>query len=297
MARKKVQFAHNPLLRGPSLVERTRAGSPYRLLPIADIDVDPDQPRRVFETESLAELAASIKEYGVLCPILVKVTEGGTYRLVTGERRLRASKLAGLETIPAVIDTSEDLSETSLAKQLVENLQREDLSPMERAVAVGQLRDRYSWSIREIARRLGTSKALVQRSLEVLVLPDDLQAALRSGASESKVLLLGQIENRELRKTLLVGLDEMSRSQLEVRIAKLKGDAEEGESKYRRGTKRADQNISLSMEDRRIVDDIQRAVGTRVHLQRSRDGKGKGRLVIEFYSKEDLEEVYRRLTA
>ena len=203
---KQIKISNNPLFSGPSLEARSAAGivanGPYRELQISDIDVDPNQPRRVFSEEGLAELAGSIKEHGVLCPILVKAAEGGTFRLVAGERRLRASKLAGLDKIPAIIDSSNDSEGTKLAKQLVENVQRESLSPMEKALAIGQLKEQTDWSIREIAKQLGVSKGFVQRSLEILALPEDLQAALISGASESKVLILAKVEDKVARSIL-----------------------------------------------------------------------------------------------
>ena len=297
MARKTLKFEMNPLLGGPTLEARTRSGSPYRLLPLAEIDVDPDQPRRNFDTEALAELAASIKEHGVICPILVKVTAGGTYRVVAGERRLRASRLIGLETIPAIIDSEDADENNTLAKQLVENLQREDLSAIERALAVGQLRDRYGWSVREIAKKLGASKSLVQRSLDVLGLPEDLREALQLGASESKVLMLQQIEDRETRKALLERIEELSRNELELEIQRaLSPDSDAPVS--HRGTEPAkgvSAKRAVSLEDRRIIDDIQRSLGTKVAIIRSAKKDGVGRLVLDFYAAEDLEELYRRL--
>ncbi len=298
MARKTLKFEMNPLLGGPTLEARTRSGSPYRLLPLAEIDVDPDQPRRNFDTEALAELAASIKEHGVICPILVKVTAGGTYRVVAGERRLRASRLIGLDTIPAIIEAEDADENSTLAKQLVENLQREDLSAIERALAVGQLRDRYGWSVREIAKKLGASKSLVQRSLDVLGLPEDLRDALQAGASESKVLLLQQVEDRETRKALIARIDELTRGELELEIQRaLSPDGEEEVS--HRGTptsKPAAAKRTHTLEDRRVIEDIQRSLGTKVDLVRSSKKDGVGRLVIDFYAAEDLEELYRRLT-
>lgn len=298
MARKTLKFEMNPLLGGPTLEARTRSGSPYRLLPLAEIDVDPDQPRRVFDTEALAELAASIKEHGILCPILVKVTAGGTYRVVAGERRLRASRLIGLESIPAVIDADDGDDNSTLAKQLVENLQREDLSAIERALAVGQLRDRYGWSVREIAKKLGASKSLVQRSLDVLALPEDLREALQGGASESKILLLQQIADRETRKVLLERVDELTRAELELEIQRILS-SDDDTSVSHRGTeseRRVSAKRTHSMEDRRIIDDIQRSLGTKVDIIRSARKDGVGRLVLDFYAAEDLEELYRRLT-
>ena len=294
MARKNLKFEMNPLLSGPTLEARAKSGSPYRLLPISEIDVDPEQPRRYFDTEALSELAASIKEYGVLSPILVRVTAGGTYRVVAGERRLRACRLLGLDTIPAVIDTEDREEKSTLAKQLVENLQRQDLSSLERANAMGQLRDRHAWSVREIARRLGASKTLVQRSLDLLNLPDDLLAALAAGASETKVALLQRIEDRDLRKELLAQLDQLSRAALEQKIsALLSGTDAEGEVSHR-GTPRA-KAARLSTEDKRIVEELQRALGAKVQLLRGKKNSKQGKLVLEFYSTEDLSELHRRL--
>ena len=296
MSRKPVKFEINPLLSGPSLEARTRTGSPYREVPIGDIDVDPDQPRRTFESEALGELANSIKQHGILSPLLVRVSAGGTYRLIAGERRLRAAKIAGLESVPVVVYQKDDSQPDTLSKQLVENLQRQDLSSMEKAIAIGQLRDQHQWSLREIASNLGVSKGQVQRSVEVLSLPDDLHAALISGAQESKVLLLGKVDNRELRKALLGKIDSLTRDELEVEIEKILTDS--GKSLYRRGTdSKSKQSLSdKNSDDSRIISDIQRRLGTKVFIKRKR-GKGEqGRITVEFYSPDDLQEIYKRLS-
>ncbi len=296
MAKKKLNFNYNPLLSGPSLSSRSRMGSPYREIAVAEIDVDPDQPRRAFATESLAELAASIKEYGVLCPILVRVAEAGTYRLISGERRLRAAKLAGLESIPAVVDQKEEGSDSILARQLVENLQRQDLSPMERALAIGQLRDLNNWSVREIGRRLGLSKSFVQRSLEILSLPEDLQTALISGAAESKILLLAQLKDREMRKELLARMDSLSREELETEIAVLMSASEKDRTLSHSGTgDGAKARKSLSPEDQNLIMELQRTLGIKVSLLRKAGKADQGKLVLEFYSMDDLKELFRRL--
>jgi len=271
---------------------RTKSGSPYRLLPLPEIDADPDQPRRTFDTEALAELAASIKEFGLLSPILVRITAGGTYRVVAGERRLRACKLLGLESIPAIIDSDDSADQSTLAKQLVENIQRQDLAPLERAQAMALLRDKHSWSIREIAKRLGSSKSLVQRSLDLLALPEDLQAALLQGHSETKISLLGEIKDRELRRQLISELDQLSRDGLKARIDALLGRTEVSH----RGTvdKRRKSRSTLTPDDKRIIDELQQSLRTKVQLQRAKKG-GQGRLIIDFYSPEDLNEIYSRL--
>ncbi len=296
MSRKLVKFDVNPLLSGPTLEARNKSGSPYRVIAINDIDVDPDQPRRSFDAESIAELATSIETYGLLCPILVKLTQGGTYRLVSGERRLRACKALGLETIPAILDSDDDDSSTTLAKQLVENIQRSDLNPMEKALAVGQMKERYSLSIRDIAAQLGISKSAVQRSLELLELPDDLQAALISGAPESKVLALSKVKDISKRKKLLEDLDNLSRLELQDLIDVGLEDSKVSHGGTAGKGKRGGKTSASSTEDMRIEEDIRKALGLRISIQRSPKNPEKGKIMIDFYSLSDLDEVYRRLS-
>jgi ParB family chromosome partitioning protein len=290
MTRKNLKFEINPLLSGPSLDARNRSGSPYRVIPINDIDVDPDQPRRSFDSESIAELASSIEAYGLLCPILVKLNVGGTYKLVSGERRLRARKALGLDTIAAIIDAEDGDVSVTLAKQLVENIQRTDLNPMEKALAMGQMRDRFTLSVREIASQLGISKSSAQRSLELLELPDDLQAALISGASESKIIALSKVKDLSKRKKLLENLEKMSRMELEALIEPvLKEKVSHG------GTVPNVANTTFSLEDKRIEEDLQRALGLKVSLKRDKSKLTRGKITIDFYSSSDVNEIYKRL--
>lgn len=281
MAKKQLKFGVNPLLGGPTLEARARSGIPYREINIEDIDVDPNQPRRDFQAESLAELASSIKEQGLLCPILVRVADGGTYRLIAGERRLRAYKLLGRETIPAVVDSAANDS-AALPKQLVENLQRVDLNPLERASAIVSLRDRSRLSVRDIAAKLGISKSLVQRSLEVSALPEDLKEALGKGASESKILLLAEVKDRETRKALLSRLEELSRKDIEAKLGRRKKPSHHGTG-------------DASVDDQRIVEEMQRRLSTKVRIVRRKGKEGQGSLVIDFYSNDDLQTIYRLL--
>lgn len=292
MTKKSVKFEMNPLLSGPSLNDRVFSGSPFRLVPLADIDVDPDQPRRVFDEQALNDLADSIREYGVLSPILLRPLEGGTFRLVSGERRYRASKIANLEAIPAIMDVGPHDDARTLLKQMVENLQREDLASMERALAIGQLRDQFDFSVREIAKRLGISKSMVQRSLDVLQLPEDLQAALIAGASESKILMLANVSDRNLRALLISQLPELSRKDIEKIITEGKGSTDKVSHGGTVSKKR-----EVSADDRRLVEQLQRSLGTKVNLLRSESNPEKGRVVLEFYSSSDFEEIFNRLIA
>lgn len=286
MANRKLTLANNPLLAGPGLSERDKMGIPYRELSLASIDRDPNQPRVNFDEERLKELSESIKTYGVLSPILVRPSKTtGRYTLISGERRFRASTLAGKTTIPALVDQGDDTSgERTLAMQLVENIQRADLSPLERAHAISALKESYNLSVRDVADRLGTSKSMVQRSLEILDLPDDLLNALREGASESKILLLAKIEDEEIRASYLKELEVLTRSQLQKDIEKHSSDDSEAAPR-------------LSAEDERIADEIQRALGLKVKMVKKSPESESGRLIIDFYSSGDLQELFRKLVA
>lgn len=289
MTKRKLLLANNPLLAGPALTERTKLGVPYRELEIDAIERDPNQPRVNFDEEKLQELCESIKTYGILSPILVRPGKvAGKFKLVAGERRLRAARMAGIASVPALVDQGDDSSgERTLAIQLVENLQRSDLTPLERAHAIGALKESFNLSVREVAERLGISKSMVQRSLEILELPDDLLNALREGASESKILLLAKIKEEEVRASYLRDLDVLTRKKLLKDIETNVGPSAEDEASAKR----------TSPEDQRIADEIQRALGLKVVLSRPSADSNKGRLAIDFYSEDDLQEVFRRLVA
>ena len=286
--KNRLTLANNPLLSGPALHERQSVGLPYREIPISSIERDPNQPRVSFDEDRLRELADSIKQYGVLSPILVQPSRvAGKFKVIAGERRLRASKMLGLEYIPALVDAeSESDGEKILSIQLVENLQRSDLTSLERAHAIGALRDTYSLSVREIAARLGISKSMVQRSLEILELPDDLLNALREGAAESKVLMLAKISDPEERAVHLRDIDSLTRDELKINVEKSKTTKPS-----------ASEEVTLSPEDRRIAEEIQRAIGVKAKLSRNSSNSESGKVILEFYSGEDLQEIFRRLVA
>ncbi len=285
--KKRLTLANNPLFSGPALRDRERVGVPYREIAISDIDTDPNQPRKYFNEEKLNELATSIATYGVLSPILVRPSSNpGRFELIAGERRFRASKMAGKESIPAIVDQdAQDNGDRTLAIQLVENIQRSDLTPLERAHAIGAMRDAFSLSVRDVADRLGVSKSMVHRSLELLELPDDLLNALKEGASESKVLLLARIEDPEIRASYLKDIDITPRAALEQRIAKEAPKVTQAKS------------AELNPEDSRIVDEIQRALGLKVRMLKVAPDDERGRLLIEFYSSSDLQELFRKLVS
>ena len=288
MSKRSFSFANNPLMAGPALEERSRGGIPYREIPVSAIEADPNQPRRTFDEEKLQELAESIKLYGILSPILVRAGAlPGRYTIISGERRYRASQIAGLAAIPAIVSQGEGEDSRTLAIQLVENLQRDDLSSLERAQAIGALRDGHNLSIRDIAEKLSISKSAVQRSLEILSLPDDLLNALREGASESKVLLVAKIEDPAVRATYLKDIDVLTRAQIGQSV------------EQKRSTPSHDtvESKVVNAEDQRIAEEIQRALGMKVRMVRSGPNAEGGRLAIDFYGEGDLQILFRKLVS
>ncbi|RME61957.1 MAG: ParB/RepB/Spo0J family partition protein [Candidatus Dadabacteria bacterium] len=294
MAPKKIVFTNNPLFQGPAYEQRKAPNlSPYKEIPIDLIDRDINQPRVYFDPEGLEELACSIKQYGILSPLLVRRSiKAGRFVLIAGERRLRAAKMAGLKTVPALVDTCRgDDPESNLVFQLTENLQRRDLTPLERAHAIGALKDSTNLSVRELAEKLGISKSSVQRSLDLLELPDDLINALREGVAESKILALAKVEDKELRAKLLKAAETVSREELIRLINRAKRGG------FQKGKRKIQSVLKMRSEDRRIADEIQKELGLRTSIKRSAEDEEKGRVIIEFYSEADLKEVFRRLVS
>lgn len=175
----------------PSKAAGTTKGGPELVdIPIGDLVPNPNQPRSYFDEESLNDLAASIREIGVLQPLLVRQLDGGGYELIAGERRWRAAQRAGLLTVPAVVKTTDDLS--SMEQALVENLHRKDLSPLEEASAYQQLIDDFGLKHDDVAKRVGKSRSSVSNSLRLLALPPAIHAFLADGrlsAGHAKALL------------------------------------------------------------------------------------------------------------
>ena len=170
----------NRAARGASLVE----------IPVGDLSPNPNQPRVHFDEESLSDLSASIREIGVLQPLLVRQLADGSYQLIAGERRWRAAQRAGLATVPAVVKTTDDMS--SVEQALVENLHRQDLAPLEEAGAYQQLIDDFSLTHDDVAKRVGKSRSSITNSLRLLALPAAIQAFLADGklsAGHAKALL------------------------------------------------------------------------------------------------------------
>jgi ParB family transcriptional regulator, chromosome partitioning protein len=144
-----------------------------RQVPVGRIEANPDQPRLTFDETTLAELSSSVQEHGVLQPILVRPLEGGRYQLIAGERRWRAAKMAGLKTIPAMIEEIDD--DTALEIAIIENLQREDLSPLDEAIMYDRMTSEHGYSVRKLAQKLGKDKGYIENRLRLADAPPEIR--------------------------------------------------------------------------------------------------------------------------
>jgi ParB family transcriptional regulator, chromosome partitioning protein len=252
-----------------------------RMVAIADIVPNRRQPRTGFDDERLGELAASIREHGVLQPLLVRPRAGGGFELIAGERRLRASKLAGLDAVPVRVQDRDDRETLELA--LIENLQRDDLAPLDEAAGYQSLLDDFGLTQEELARRVGKSRPAVANTLRLLQLPEPVRDELRSGrlsAGHARALLALGTAAAQIalaREAVRLGL---SVRQLEERVRS--GGREPAKP-------RAVKDLHAADVERQLM----RSLGTRVRIV-SKGGR-KGRIVIEFYSPEELESLVARL--
>jgi ParB family transcriptional regulator, chromosome partitioning protein len=252
-------------------------------VPVNAVAPNPRQPRQSFDEESLEALARSIREVGVLQPIVVRVLNGG-YELVAGERRLRAAKVAGLATIPAVIRTTDDTE--SLREALIENIHRQDLGALEQAAAFQELQDDLGVTQEVLAERLGHSRSHVTNTIRLLQLPGEVQRLLAEGsisAGHARALL--GIDDAEARLTLAlrIAAEGLSVRQTEDLVRTY---AAHPAARAAKEAKPVDAKL-LQYEEA-----MAEALGTRVHVQRTRR---KGKIVVEFGSKADLGRIVSRI--
>lgn len=262
---------------------------------IEKIEPNPFQPRREFNKEALEGLAHSIREHGILQPILVVKRESETpagitvrYQLIAGERRWRAAKLAGLSQIPAVIRRGMPDDRVKLELALIENVQREDLGPIERAHAFKKLGDEFGMIQREIALRIGKSRESVANTIRLLSLPDEIQSALQEG----------QISEGHARAILMAGENHAKQHQVfrEVVAERLTVREAENRSHQVSGRPLLMRKRASQVQDAHIREwqkRLQDRFGTKVLVQRISEGKGK--IVVEFYSEEELRAILDKM--
>jgi len=254
-------------------------------IPLSRIRPNPYQPRRSTESAAINDLAASIREHGVLQPILVTEVLDG-YQLVAGERRWRAARLAGLERIPAVVRQLAERDQLEIA--LVENIQREDLDPIEEAHAYRQLIDDFAMTQEQVATRVGRARSTVANTLRLLDTDPAVQLAVADGSmSEGHARAIGGLPRTtqvELVRTI-VGR-ALSVRQTEAIAQRLRDRPADAAAAVRSTAAVPDPDLE------RVEDDLRRSLGTKVRLARTMRG---GRIVIEYYSDEELGRLYERL--
>lgn len=267
---------------------------PVFLIETERIVPNPQQPRRVFDENGIRDLANSIREFGVLQPIVVskieKATETGTevsYQLIAGERRLLASRMAGLERIPAIV-RSVELDKERLELAIVENIQRVDLNPIESARAFAKLQDQFGLTQREIGARLGKSRESIANTMRLLSLPNQIQEAVSRGQiSESQARMLLMVTDIAAQQSLF---EDLMKSSISVRELK---------SKIRKvtdaGASAGADSAPVKVEDPEVVmveRELEEALGTKVKVERA---GGTGKITITFYSPEELHGIVERL--
>jgi len=254
---------------------------------ISRIQPCPSQPRKDFDRQPLEELAESIKINGIIQPLVVRQTDDGQLELIAGERRWRAAQIAELDTVPVIIRQADDAQVLELA--LVENLQREDLNPIEEAQGYALLIDAFNLTQEETAQRVGKSRAAIANALRLLNLPEKILDHLKTGrltVGHAKVILGIENNNHQNLVAEKVIKDSLSVRQTEELIVNLQNDlTTPGKGKFRTNPKREVHVISL--ENR-----LKEKLGTKVSLT-YRDGKGA--LTIKYFSDEDLERILKLL--
>ena len=262
--------------------QRPTTASAIVEVPLARISPNPYQPRHRIDEASLEELRASIREHGVLQPVLVTETLDG-YQLVAGERRVRAARLAGLERIPALVRQLADRAQLEVA--LVENVQRADLDPIDEALAYRQLMEEFGLTQEHVAERVGKARTTIANTLRLLDLHPDVQAAIADGRlTEGHGRALGglPVEGQAHVVGTVIG-QGLSVRQTEELVRRLR------EPRPKRDVAPAPR---LDADLERVESELRERLGTKVSLSRSRNG---GRIVIEYYSDEELARLYDRL--
>ena len=252
--------------------------SPYKLLPIYKIEPNPDQPRKDFDEAELAALADSIAEHGIIQPLTVRELPSGYFQIIAGERRWRAARMANLSEVPAVIMEADDKKVTELA--LIENLQRQDLNPVEEAMGYRSLMEEYGMTQEEAAARVGKSRPAVANALRLLNLSDQILEKVRAGelsAGHARALLSLKSEKKQLsaaQKIIALGL---SVRQAELLCKNMSKEPKELPTEPLRIDYIGECEKSLSKQLGRGVKIV--------------NGKRKGRFELEFYGQEDLQNL------
>ncbi|MFN9710951.1 MAG: ParB/RepB/Spo0J family partition protein [Bacteroidota bacterium] len=253
-------------------------------IPIQDIEVNPKQPRRDFDEAALQELSASIKMHDIIQPITVSKTASGKYRLIAGERRWRASKLAGLKDIPAYIRKVNDAELLELA--LLENLQRENLNPIEISLSYKRLMDELDYTQEQVAERMGKDRSTVTNYLRLLKLPPDIQLSVRNGEismGHARALINIDAVEKQLYVFKQIIEKYLSVRQTESLVRQL----------YKAAPVHKKTTTDVQQVYKQITDKLSEQFSTKVHLKH--DKKGAGSITIEYFSLEQFNHILKQL--
>ena len=254
-------------------------GTSIQEIPVGDLDTNPDQPRQTFDDESIAQLADSIRDQGVLQPLLVVPFNGGRYRIIAGERRYRAGRMAGLETLPCIVKDIDVVRQMEIA--LIENLQREDLNPLEAAKGIQALMKQCGYTQEKVSTRLGKSRPAVANLLRMLTLPDEVTEMVRDGllsAGHARVLAGLNSREEQIRLAHLAANEGMSVRRLEQLASNVKAKKPARKRKA----------VSLPAELNELQDKIRMKTG----LKSTMTGTiSKGKIVLQYSTREELERL------
>lgn len=272
----------------PTSAEPIRPKNGFRNLPLRRIEPNRAQPRRSFDEKALQELENSIRTHGVLAPITVRQGDNGYYQIVAGERRWRAARRAGLDTISAmVIDADE---QTMMELALIENLQREDLNPMEEAEGYRALMDQFGMNQETVAARVGRSRSAVANCLRLLTLDEDVRKLVEEGrlsSGHARAVLSIQDESKRLTAAMSMVQSGMSVRQAEAYVKKLNQPAE----------KKTEMEVPKEFQPdyyAEVERKLEGSLGRRVQIDHK---KKKGKITLEYYGDEDLERLANALAA
>ncbi|MEE8299062.1 MAG: ParB/RepB/Spo0J family partition protein [Thermodesulfobacteriota bacterium] len=255
----------------------------YIVASINELKPNMFQPRKDFDDETISELASSIKEKGILQPLVVRTISGG-YEIIAGERRWRAAQRAGITRVPVIIKEATDREVLELA--LIENLQREDLNPIEEAVAYQQLIDEFELTHEDISRQIGKDRSTITNQLRLLKLPEEAK----------KALIAGDITAGHARAILSIESSAEAREALKA-IQKQKLSVRKTEQLIQNISKRKKKDAKPRSDDiyiRQITDELKKSLSTQVRIV---DKQGKGKIEIDYYSNEELERLTSILKA
>jgi len=253
--------------------------------PVSAISPNPHQPRASIDENELRELADSMREYGVIQPLVVTRSGEHAYTLIAGERRWRAAQLIGLDSVPVVVKDVAPQQMLELA--LIENVQRADLNPLEEALAYRQLVEEFGLTQEQVAQRVGKSRVAVANTLRLLKLPDAIQKRLADASiseGHARALLMLDDTAHMQRLASRIVSDGLSVRQVEEQVRRLNAGRPHSSKRKASG--------AISANTRSLEDRMRRALGTKVNLYRTSRG---GKIVIQFYSEEELDAIYRRI--